>query len=519
MPVRFEEDTPNKLASKVRFEEEPGAVMEPEQSALYGAGQGLTFGYSDEILGALKAAKDRLGGGSYPDLYKARVAKEREDLAKAQEQNPKSYLAGNIAGSIPTMAIPGLGIAKGASLGTALGRAALQGGLMASGESTANPLESPEKLREFAADTTRGAATGAAMQGIFSGIGKGIEKLTPESLRQTAAERAVKATTGQNISALRKMTGTTLGSAGDVDKVERGLRKVGSDIANEGVLGAFDKVEDLAPKLAQSREKYGKLIGQVGTQIDEAVPQAVDAKKIANTMADYATSIPQTESGKRLQEKILAEAANFENMGKVTFEEAQKLKNQFKFKPQDADALISNQDATNKLRSIIGKEMDDTVEGLAAKGGELGDLIKNYKDYKGKYGSFKGASDAATDRVQKNLSNRFVSPSDYGVGATTGVLGALTDSQDKNDDSRMKYLLYGALGAMGNKFARERGSALASRAASEIANALEKSPDFAKKFGSLLIDAAKRGPAALTTTHAIMMKKPEYRTNFEESEQ
>ncbi len=54
MPVRFEEERP----SNVRFEEEvvEEPKLAPEQSALYGAGQGISFGYSDEILGALKAA-------------------------------------------------------------------------------------------------------------------------------------------------------------------------------------------------------------------------------------------------------------------------------------------------------------------------------------------------------------------------------------------------------------------------------------------------------------------------------
>ncbi len=124
------------------------------------------------------------------------------------------------------MAIPGLGIARGASAASAMTRAALQGGLMASGESTANPLKEPER---FGVDIGKGATAGGLMQGAFSGLGNVASKFAPEALRQAAAERAVKATTGQNVSALRKMTGSTLNSAGDVQKIERGLKKTGSD--------------------------------------------------------------------------------------------------------------------------------------------------------------------------------------------------------------------------------------------------------------------------------------------------
>lgn len=491
----------------------PAETISPLNSALQGAGQGLTFGYSDEGIAAAKTLRDKFVHGDksdFSEIYARNVAKERADLVDAQKANPGSYIGGNVAGSLPTLLIPGLGIAREAGLAATLGKAALQGGLMASGESTANPLSDPQ---QFATDTAEGAAIGGATQGLFSGVGSVLNKLTPTALKELAAERAVKAATGQNVSALRKITGTTLGSAGDVGAAEAGIRKVGTDILDQGALGATDTVEDLAPKLAEARKTFGGKIGEVATAIDAVVPEAVDSKKIASEILDYASSIPETVAGKKLQERLVAEAANFEQLPGMSFTMAQDFKNQFKFKPVDADALISNQDATNKIRSIIGSNMDETAEKIAAGGGEGAELIGQYKDFKSKYGSFKAASDAATDRVQKNLSNRFVSPSDYALGIGAGGATYLAgQAQGKDGGSGLETLGYGALAAFANKQARTRGSSLAAVTAHTLGNLFEKSPQFAKTFGQLILDAAQRGPASLVATHNLLLKDdPQYR--------
>jgi hypothetical protein len=487
MAVRFEEENATPGIRKVRFELEeppeapPKASMSPETSALYGAGQGLSFGFADEGLAAAKTAYEKIKNGDksgWMDLYKTKVAQERQELEEAQK-NPLSYYGGVAAGALPTMAIPGLGVARGAGLGMTLGKVGLQSGLAAAGESTANPFDSPEKAKEFALDTAKGGALGAATQGVFSGVGGALKALSPAALRRVAEDRAVKSVTGQNISALRKMAGTTLSSAGDVEKAQAGIRKIGRNLLDEGSIGALDTVEDIAPKLTTARKSYGASIGDVANQIDAVSPQSVDAKKISQDIMNYASSIPDTEAGKKLQDRLMAEAANFEKKGKMSFGEAQSFKNLFQYKPVDADALISSKDATNKIKSIIGGEMDTTAERMAKSAGPESDLIGQYKELKDKYGSFKAASDAATDRVQKNLTNRFISPTDYGVGIGAGVLGGVANAAggEGGDDteSKLKYIALGALGAMGHKFARTRGSSLAAVTTNTLANVLDRS--------------------------------------------
>ncbi len=488
-------------------------------SALHGAEQGATLGFSDEIRGALGAAKDVAMDDRYKlnDLvarYQVNRDQARAMLEKSKRDNPLSYTTGEVGGSTALSFVPGLGVAaKGASLaGRALAAAGTGAALgAASGLGQSNADLTKGNFQGALNDTQSGAITGGIAGGVLTPLGEtvgsGIKNfIDPEHLRGIAADRAVKATTGQNISALRKLAGAT-SSGQDFGRTEESIRKAGRDIIDSGVIGATDRVEDLAPKLAAKRQEIGSQIGDVGKKVDELYPRAVSGDKIADQLLDYAATIPATGQGKLLQEKILNEAENLKAMGGLSFADAQKVKNQFKFKPQDQDALISNQDVTNKIRNLISKEMDNTAADVASKADLSGkELLDQYGKLKGQYRTFKGAADAAGDRALKNLSNRYVSPSDYGVGATGALAGTIASG-----GSAIPAIALGAAGAGLNKLARERGSSAAAVGFMKAAQALEDSPEFAKKFGNILNDAAQRGGGALAVTHQLLSQKyPEY---------
>ena len=91
------------------------------ESALYGAMQGASAGWSDEAVAAAKAVYDKLAKGKpYGEAYEERVAKEREQLERARK-NQASYLAGALGGGVATSLVPGVGWAN-------IGRAATAGG-------------------------------------------------------------------------------------------------------------------------------------------------------------------------------------------------------------------------------------------------------------------------------------------------------------------------------------------------------------------------------------------------------
>lgn len=487
-------------------------VNSEAESAFQGAVEGASMGFADELVGAYKAGKEAVqnpekrGLNDLANSYKKYRDEARAGFEAARQDNPLSYTGGEIAGSVATSFVPGMGwlnVGKGASTAAKLGTAAKAGALIGAGTSNADLTKG--EVGDLAKDVVQGGATGALVQGALSGAGAVAEGIA-ERFKNLPENRAVKAVTGQNISSLRQISGTTLKSAGDIGAANDRIVKVGRDILDEpGVLGPLSKVEDMAPKLGAAREKYGSLIGEVGAQIDQAAPKSVDAQNIANNIVKYAETIPETIQGQKLRDKLLEEAANFEKIGSLDFVDAQKFKNQFKYKAVDADALISNQDAVNKVRGIISKEMDSTVEKLSAPAadgskGPLAGLIENYKQYKSKYGSFKAASDAATDRVQKNLTNRFISPSDYGIGAAIGTAQSFAHGSVSPGTVAL-----GAGAALANKFARERGSALAARTAEGILNAYKSDGvQGLIQAARPVLEAASKGNAAAALTFQIL---------------
>lgn len=71
--------------------------------------QGLTFGFSDEAIAAMRAAANK---GSYEDLLKA----EREGLRKFQEQHPITSTAAELTGAVvPAVLTGGLSLLPGAA--------------------------------------------------------------------------------------------------------------------------------------------------------------------------------------------------------------------------------------------------------------------------------------------------------------------------------------------------------------------------------------------------------------------
>ncbi len=170
--------------------EKPMRVMPTEvESALRGAAQGGTFGYSDELEGLGGAINDvTLGRHRLQDVvdrYRANRDIARGKNEQAHEVNPKSYLGGEVAGSLGTAFLPGvggIGIAKNAaSLPSVLAAGAKVGGLTGLGLSNADLTRG--EIKDAASDTAKSAATGAAAAGIMDRvIVPGIKALTPENV-------------------------------------------------------------------------------------------------------------------------------------------------------------------------------------------------------------------------------------------------------------------------------------------------------------------------------------------------
>ena len=133
------------------------------------AGQGITFGYGDELTAFIKS---RFGKNSYEEL----VEHEREELEKFRKENPElAYGTELLAGAI----IPGAGLARGGlPAGRLLGRGATAGAIYGSGAAEGDVTTIPGAISR-ATGATIGAAGGAAGSYLFpkaAGLAyKGVE--------------------------------------------------------------------------------------------------------------------------------------------------------------------------------------------------------------------------------------------------------------------------------------------------------------------------------------------------------
>lgn len=160
---------------------DPGSVQLPEppsilESAGRGALQGASFGFADEIAGAIGAATSK-------KTYTEARDESRAAYERAKEENPKAYLAGEVGGGLASALAPGALLGKAAGAGAAaiegaeaaptIGRLALRGaasgaaygGAQALGDSTADLTKGD--FHGAIADTLRGAAVGGALGAVL----------------------------------------------------------------------------------------------------------------------------------------------------------------------------------------------------------------------------------------------------------------------------------------------------------------------------------------------------------------
>lgn len=212
------------------------------ESGLRGLAQGASFGFSDEITGAIESA---LSNKSYEQARN----ESRAAYKDAEEANPISYNAGNIGGAAATAFIPGLGemnIAKAAALGGVSGLGA----------------SSEDSVGGQLIDTAKGAGIGAAVGKIADiaspYVSKGISKLS-SSANDLAESLAFKS------------SGPTLRDYRSA--VDKGIdKKLGRFMLDKGMVKPFDSVDDVA------RKASGEL-SSAGSKLDDIYSKASDIFK------------------------------------------------------------------------------------------------------------------------------------------------------------------------------------------------------------------------------------------------
>lgn len=504
-------------------------LVERAFNAAEGFGKGLfqgnTAGEGVPVLGPLAAKAGTAFGAalatpfsdkSFGQLYNEGRNADEKATTEYTHENPVAAGAKSLAGGM-MLPMPGVGLAGAAKAAPSLvrGAAGLADAtipsmaetygdtLLRSGDSN-QAYENAKDTGMLAGGLHGAGAVGSAL----------FKKIFPQGLAGTAEERAFKAATGQNKKAFKENYMQKSGDLGrpiGEDEATSKINQVGrsllrKDEAGAPVVGWFDNVKDIAPKADAKAAYYGKEIGKVGQAVDQAVPEgAVSGWQIGKNMQGIQENIPNLGSKSSLKNTVGKDVDSLRDMGNMTFDEAQTLKNQYKFKPQEGGLNVLPQDVSNSMRGAVNSEMENTVANLAKSPNispETKKQLELYDYLKSQYGSMKTAGKAANDRVMSDLSNRFVSPSDYGAGGIAGLGAMMTGHHDP-----VAAAAIAAGGAALNKQVRTRGNAFMARsldAADQVINA-----PGAEKYKAMLTEAAKRGPQAVVLTHELLKKNDE----------
>lgn len=243
------------------------------ESALRGSEQGLTLNFADEIGSAIGAGLEGVSQawtqGSLAPLSDQNLMREYEDYLnwnrerykQAEAANPKTFLAGEIAGST---LLPAGTLGKGATMADKIRHGALVGGAL-SGTAAAGASEADIGSQDFNRDVLFGTAGGV--------IGGAVAPPLISGTKAVADEVAGGA---------RWLGGKILGPT--TEAFDLGLKgiKAGSEAGQEAVT---KNVSDFAAKPAsfvkENLEEYAKLKNDLISEA-QAMGIQLDAKKIDN---------------------------------------------------------------------------------------------------------------------------------------------------------------------------------------------------------------------------------------------
>ena len=463
-----------------------------------GAAAGLTFGGSDylqdqlglatkeELLGRREANPIAHGVGEAVGMLGGAVATagvgagaEGAGLAARMLAASPAGLAAR-AGVAATEGVEAIQAARalsGAAQATgAIGRAAAAAVPVAAGAALEGSLYGAAKqvnddwLRDHEITTERiaiGAGLGALTSGAF-GAGAGvIGSLAKEaaplvrdalghagSARQFANERAVKAMVGQT----SKKQVTLAGRFGE--DMEAGLDKVGhtilDDAAEAGLNFATASKDDLAKFAQERRAHWGQRLDQIQAEADGILGErglvAVSGPELKarieqEVLAPLLSSGASRQTGKQLRARVKDVLEQLEQNPDMTVTSSRELRIGFDKHKINHDKLTRTavDDAALDVRRILEEANADAVQRAG-----LGD---EYAKAKLRYGVSAWAEKATQQVAAGDVARRYVSPSDYGIGAAVGVLSGIATG-----GVSAGALAAGFLASQGNKVLRDRGS-------------------------------------------------------------
>jgi hypothetical protein len=144
------------------------------EAGVRGAAQGLTFGFSDEIVAGLTAgAKSLMQDKDFQEIYGVEIEKARRADIAAESEFPGTFLGAEAAGALATTAIPGGIFARGAQAGRGLGAglAGIARGTAGAAATAAGKTEAELGSEQFQKEMAGAAGVGAGVQTAANVLG------------------------------------------------------------------------------------------------------------------------------------------------------------------------------------------------------------------------------------------------------------------------------------------------------------------------------------------------------------
>lgn len=430
---------------KIPVEEKTGKL----EAATLGAARGATFGLSDAIGGAAGALGQLIGGdseitkeaerkmqelgiedpdpvGSLLDTYYAAKKDTAERSDKAAEDQPMSYLGGNIGGSLLGVGLAGKA-AKGLSkLGTG-GKVASK--LLPSAEN----ITGGSKLGNLARFTSESAKAGALgelaqgdsrlLEGDIQGTGKELEKGIVEGaglgLGLGAAGMATKGAfkTIKNLPVIQNK----------IDNFKKGLKGISLKTkGGVGTKGDLKRELDRADELSQNLREYGvEKKGEIGSAMNDILDAEQTKINMNDIVNKYYTKLGKidevTETARLDKDKLyrivetIDEGVDLQNM---SAKEARQLQEDLINKVTDFGdgkaEIVTNEIAD--LARKMSKEITENIQNNV-KSGEYKKLSDTYSKVQQMMESagFKNKVDRnkITNEVER-FANKIISSADIG---------------------------------------------------------------------------------------------------------
>ena len=477
-------------------------------AALESYGNAATLGYLPHIQAATSklmpnpnAALDeklRAQGFNVQNAEQSYVDARDQNIRRQQlqaKEHPVASATGTVGGIVGGGVLTG-GLGRLAGLGkaaTGVGRIkeAAKAGAVIGGLANPGDIEGelrPIQVEERAKNAAIGGAVGVAAQGLVEGVGSGVKKVG-EYVRSKAERRAFKAL-GPDLRAVRQNMSR--------DQVE----KIGRTLLDSGVVKSRHSREKIADLVIRAKDAKGKELEGIIRELGEAQEKlfasqpglvkfgspttstraGIDRKQIAQAVRDELinpdTEIPNTVRKNRRIERLIKE---FENGGDdlIPILRGENLKKsvggEIKWDRLPGADIPLEEQVQRSLYSKLRQGTEDAAE--AVEGIVGGPGAGRFKSAKNAYGNLSEAEKVIEKRLERDLANRFISPSDYmtgGLGAAAGFA-----SGDSPEEKLRNAALGASLGAV-NRFGRNYGNQISAKVGDTIAKALLKIPQYSQ---------------------------------------